>query len=116
MVEEAAEVKSDKEFRKVFSHLAPRPISYAQMLERYLEMRFGIPEEAKIGNTSQLIYRDDGTTITFEVHDVGPTTRVIEGIEGKVKISFYSKDKKSIESITSEKAWENFDFNKSNYF
>ena len=106
----AEETFKEKEWARSFYHLAPRPISYAAMMSRYLEMRFGSPKEVKAGNTSQLIYNDNGTSITFEVNEAGITAK---GIEGKVKISFHSKDKKSIEEITSEKAWDNFDLKKS---
>ena len=108
---EATEIPKleEKEWGRAFYHLAPRPISYAAMMSRYLEMRFGNPKEVQAGHTSQLIYNDNGTSITFEVNDVGVRAK---GIEGKVRIFFHSKNKKSIEEITSEKAWANFDLKK----
>ena len=79
------------------------------MLARYLGLRFGESREIRFGTSQQLMYKDNGTQIIYEVNDVGVTKT---GVEAKVKISFHSTDKKSIDDITSEKAWENFDLNK----
>ena len=106
---ENQDTEKKEEFECSFSHLAPRPIDYAQMLARYLGLRFGEPQEVRFGTSQQLVYNNNGTQIIYDVNDVGVTKA---GVEAKVKISFHSTNKKSIESITSERAWENFDLNK----
>ncbi len=101
------------EYRVMFEHLDPRPISYAQMVMRNLEWRFGEPKETKTGNTQQLEYRASGTIITLEVRDVGLTSK---GVEGRVKIYFYSEDKKSIEAVINQKGWDLLDLKGNRYF
>ena len=91
-------------YKKTLEYLAPRPFKDVQMVKNLLDSEFGNPEETRTGNTKQLIYRLNGTNITFEIHDVGPT--LSNGIEGKVKLRFYSEDEKSFNDITSLRIWD----------
>jgi len=103
---------TEKEIRRAFFHLEPRPISYVEMIMRNLECRFGKPKETITGNIQQLIYDARGTILTLEIVDTGVTAK---GIESKVRIYFHSNNKESIEAVTMQKGWDLLDLKRSDF-
>lgn len=92
-----------EEHRKTLEYFGPKPFHYVQMVNNFLSSEFGNPKESRIGYIKQLIYQQNGTTITFEIHDVGPS---LNGIEGKVKLHFFSEKKENIDEMTSRGIWK----------